>query len=286
MWGWTFHSNPTFPKAANTTLRVFPCGLPNFTASGLILIIPGMAFATTEPNSTPVSLVVTTHDPGCTAIFVAGRDGVALQTQIRPLPYRYSYTLNEITGGVSVTFAMPVYQADMLMPTLAGRGEVSSVTSYLAAEPPVLLANATNPNTRMPADADDQECNGDKLGLSLYRVAHMEIVRASGHPGPWDHVLDKEFLDYHGVTLPDGDATGSATSEAVAYVFISTGAGNAGPLAFLEENGVAINTAVDGTDGRLGFISAYVPLSLLGQLSELEQVASVEFPAISIPTVG
>ena len=114
----------------------------------------------------------------------------------------------------------------------------------------------------------------------------MEIVQASGHPGPWDHVLDKEFLDYHGVTLPDGDPTGSATSEAVAYVFISTGAGNAGPLAFLEENGVAVNTAVDGTDGRLGFISAYVPLSLLGQLSELEQVASVEFPAISTPAVG
>ena len=201
------------------------------------------------PNSTPVSLVVTTHDPGCTAIFVAGRNGVTLQTAIRPLPYSYHYTDDEIVGGVNVTFAMPAYQADRLMPALAERVEVSWVAFYSVTEPPRLLANTTNPNAHIPASVNDAWCKS-KVASSLYKEAHAAIVKASG----------------------------AATYGAVVHVHISTDISNAEPLAFLKENGATVYTVFDVTDKHQGFISADVPLSLLGQLSELDQVVGVDLP--------
>lgn len=209
-----------------------------------------------DGDDQPANLVVTTHYPPCTAIFMHDRDGVALQTELRPMPVSVSYTDEEIRAGINLTYATTTRLADELMPALAGRPDVSAVASYSASHPPELLANATS--TGPPS----YKC-GDLLDSSnLFRTVYdmvWESSRASGASGD----------------------SGTAASETVMpWISINTNDHNAEALEFLKEHGVAIGHVYKSTTDNYGGISAHdIPVSLLAPLAQLDSVIRVAEPA-------
>ena len=210
-----------------------------------------------EPDHTQVLLTATSHDPGCTTIFMLGRDNVTFQTQIRPLPFN-NYAIGELKNGVDVTFAMSARQADILLPELSVRDEISYVASYLITKPLTLVASSTNPHAHIPSVYEDLRCSSG-LSFTLYKALHAIAVQVSS---------------------PSGDS-GSASIEnpVVKYVYIDIRSA-AEPLAFLKAHGITPHTVYepDPDSLKLGIIIADIPLLLLDELNSLEQVSRI-YPA-------
>ena len=120
--------------------------------------------AAVEPGNSTVSLVVTTHNPACTAVHLDYLEVTRL-TDVRPW-YRngtFGYTYDEITNGVNITAVIWARDSNMTIPSILERPEVSSISTYSYVEPnstdaPTLLAQANNTDvvrpdlTRLPTE--------------------------------------------------------------------------------------------------------------------------------------
>ena len=219
-----------------------------------VLAAAGTAHA--DGGDHPANLVVTTHYPPCTAIFMHGRDGVALKTELRPMPVSVSYTDEEIRAGINLTYSATTRLADELVPVLAGRPDVSAVASYSASRPPTLLANATSPGP------PSYRC-GDLLDSSnLFRTVYDMVWESSKASGA------------------SGDS-GAAFETVMPWINISTGDSNTEALAFLEEHGITVGPLIsEPTATRRGGMTAHdIPVSLLAPLARVDGVLSIEEPA-------
>ena len=220
---------------------------------GSAVSIDGIAYPATG-SGMPVNLVITTHNPPCTAIFMYGHDGVVLRTELRPYPLRGSYTGDEIANGVDVTYAMPAHQADALMPVLAGRPEVLGVASYSVLHPPMLLANAANPDP--PASLSDRTRSCSFVQEHLYRMMYDMVLRHSGQSG---------FMAASERIEPDD----------ILWISIHTSGSSTELSEFLEENGITPFSMSEPTPTRLGGTTVHVPASLLPKLMEVEHVVGM-----------
>ena len=214
-------------------------------------------------DDVPVNLVVTTHNPACTAIFMHGRDGVALQTELRPDPItQNSYTAGEIRAGINLTYATTARLAGELVPALAERQVVSSVASYSVSDPLVLLANATS-------SVIDKRCADNEMPDHLFRKIYDIVLQSSKAPGASASSR---------LSGASGDSEMPASGQITAWIRITTINSNAEVLALLEEHGIPAHIVDEPRpDSKYhGFMSANVPVSLLIPLTQLDSVVDVE----------
>ena len=214
----------------------------------------GVGVAHTESDDQDdmsVNLVITTHYPTCTAVFMHDRDGVSLQTELRPMPVLVSYTNEELRAGINLTYSMTASLADDLIPVLAGRAVVSAVASYSESDPPMLLANATG--TIPPSD----RC-GDLLDSGeLFRMVYDTVYVSS---------------------IASGDSGTTTSENVISWLRIRTIGSNAEALAFLKAHGVTVGPLIsEPTPTRLGYLSAHdIPISLLAPLARVDGIVSAE----------
>lgn len=206
-----------------------------------------------ESGNVPVKLVVTTHDPACTAIFMHGRDGVALRTELRPDPFTAnSYTAEEIRTGISLTYTTTARLAGELVPVLVERRDVLSIASYSVSDPPSLLGNVISPVT-------DDRCVDIQVPAHLFPVIYDIVLQSSKASG--------------------GSGT-AASGQIMPWINISTTGSNAEALAFLDEHGITVGPFIsEPTPTSRGYLSAHdIPLSLLIPLIQLDSVLGIDEP--------
>ena len=232
------------------------------SGSGSAVSIDDTAYPATG-SGMPAKLVVTTHNPACTAIFMHGRDGVALQTELRPDPItQNSYTAGEIRAGINLTYATTARLAGELVPALAERQVVSSVASYSVSDPLVLLANATS-------SVIDKRCADNEMPDHLFRKIYDIVLQSSKAPGASASSR---------LSGASGDSEMPASGQITAWIRITTINSNAEVLALLEEHGIPAHIVDEPRpDSKYhGFMSANVPVSLLIPLTQLDSVVDVE----------
>ena len=229
---------------------------------GSAVFIDGIAYPATGSDM-PVNLVVTTHNPACTAIFMHGRDGVALQTELRPDPItQNSYTAGEIQAGINLTYATTARLVGELVPALAERQVVSSVVSYSVSDPPALLANATS-------SVIDKRCADNEMPDHLFREIYDIVLQSSKAPG-----ASASSRSSGG----SGDSGTPASGQMMMWIAITTIGGNAEVLALLEEHGIPAHIVDEPRlDSKYhGSIMTNVPVSLLIPLTQLDSVVDVD----------
>ena len=193
-------------------------------------------------DDAPVNLVVTTHSPGCTTIFLLEYD-VNRKTELRPT---HLYSLGEMENGLNMTFGTHAAVASKLVPLLADRGEISSVASYSAGPSPILLEHDTNP------DIDTNPFTGT---IQLCDVLREPLLGAA--------------VD---ALLADSGTSGSAPHQNLVPVRLDTD-NLVETLTYLKENGAVVHLALESRDGDGGgSIDASVPVSFLLPLSRNDQI--------------
>ena len=227
-----------------------------------VAMASSVAYGSSHDNA-PVNIVITTHNPPCTAIFMHDRDGTILQTNLRPLPLFVSYTEAELENGVNVTYSVPAHLAGELLSALSERREVLVAATYSISEPPRLLANFTGSDLLGTSILDITKC-GSRLDGVLYHAAYDVVLRGSGPVA----------------------ASGPMAYDATVWAHISTGDSNAEALAFMRERGIMIQSVSESTPTRVGGITAHVPISLLGKLSEVDHVEYIEEVPLIRPSHG
>ena len=199
-------------------------------------------------DDTPVNLVVTTHSPGCTAIFLLEYD-VTRKTELRPT---HLYSLEDMKNGLNMTFGTHAALATKLVPLLADRGEISSVASYSAGPSPMLLEHDTNP------DIDTNPFTGT---IQLCDVLREPLLGAA---------VDALLADSGPV-----EASGSAPHQNLIPVRIDTD-NLVETLAYLKENGALIQLSLEDRDGDGGgSISANVSVPTLLALYKMDHVTDL-----------
>ena len=196
-------------------------------------------------DNTPVNLVITTHSPGCTAIFLLEYD-VTRKTELRPT---HLYSLEDMENGLNMTFGTHAALATKLVPLLADRGEISSVASYSAGPSPMLLEHDTNPDIDTnPFTGTIQLC--DVLREPLLGAAVDALLADSG----------------------PAEASGSAPHQNLIPVRIDTD-NLVETLAYLKENGALIQLSLEDRAGDGGgSISANVSVPTLLALYKMDHV--------------
>ena len=232
---------------------------------GSAVSIDGIAYPATGSDM-PVNLVVTTHNPACTAIFMHGRDGVALQTELRPDPITAnSYTAEEIRAGINLTYATTARMAGELMPALVERRDVLSVASYSASDQPELLANATS-------SLIDDRCVDNPMPFDMFQAVYDVVLQSSSDSGG---------LGASASSGSSGDSgiSGAATPKTISKIRITTINSNAEVLAFLEEHGLRAWGINEPTATSIGGMTVNgVPVSLLPDISGMDNVVRLEGP--------
>ena len=185
---------------------------------------------------------ILTHNPPCTALFLdslgVGRSGI--------LP---PYSADEITNGVQMSMVMRASEEDNIIHLVAERPEVSTVVlvtlsplEVIPNPPPTWRTLGINPDVQIPRHGVPNACY-DGLDPALDRLV-MENVDKHDRGG----LVEVLVHTHH----------------------------NAEVQAYLEYNGAVIYTDIEGGDGSTGAVAANVPISLLGPLSERDDVLMVE----------
>lgn len=216
--------------------------------------VPGAIFEY-DSSDAQASLVITTHNPACTAIFLSGYD-VARQMAIH---HDNLYPIVDLQNGVNITYIIHADDTYKLVSELGDRQEVSSVASYSIDTSPRLLAQDTNPNVYMlyPGISPCFEVQSSQMiynAVGSMRDVDLGPVRAS------DSVL------YPGLIIAHIDT--SNFSETRKY---------------LKENGASIGLTFLYQDGS-GAIEAYIPVHIMSSLQGLDHITMVDDPGEMITT--
>ena len=109
--------------------------------AAVVCIVTGMAYEI-DASHALASLVVTTYNPACTAVFLSGYN----VTRQSDLLYNYEYHTNDYLNGNNITYTTYADEVSELVALLAARWEVTKVVAHSADEPPRLLAQLSNPD--------------------------------------------------------------------------------------------------------------------------------------------
>ena len=188
-----------------------------------------------EQNRTPASLIVTTHNPACTTVFLSGYN----VTRPADLRENRMYPTGDLGNGIDMTFGIHEDEAFDLVSLLMKRPAVSHAVSYSTGVLPVLLAQGANHDIYPTDGLVPCEISESILRDAMFRLRTIDSSPADS--------LSQHFVQVgiHTNNLAD-------------------------TLAYLEENGARI-VLVDGGGPEASF-DAFVPVSLLIPLSNEEHV--------------
>lgn len=244
-----------------------------------------------------VELVITTHNPACTAAFLNHIDVTRL-TDVRP-HFRdgvRGYSADEYESGINVTAIIWPHQTNETVAAVVERTEVSRVAAYLHivnATSPAL--NATSPeqrqllalaiNTNVEKDRTPLRC--DPLSYAIAK-ALLDDVGWAGSPnaGPTGASDPDAKRDAGPVALTidripisdlERDRDGTVHYGDLLGVGIGTNNVNA-TWAYLKENG-ALVTHVRGEDrqpGSYGYLIAFIRPLLVWDIIERDEVLEIQ----------
>ena len=137
----------------------------------------GAASGTGHPDGrdhTPVSLIVTTRNPSCTAVFLSSYD----VTRHSDVQAGYMYP-DDLGNGVNMVFGAHADEAYDLVPLLVERPAISSAAVYSTGAPTELLAQDVNPDVYV----NPVEMAWREFARSLARAVGLDAY-ARGRPRP------------------------------------------------------------------------------------------------------
>ena len=156
----------------------------------------GIAHGCGPAHPAPVELVITTHNPVCTAVFLHHID-VARLTDVRPLPampHYYgsdAYSIDELRNGTGVSAVVWPHQVNGTMRAILEQPEVISVAAYPYAAPnathsgwPEPLALAANPQAGVMPDPIDPPYRCATVGSYFKLGLMMESIGWAGVSAP------------------------------------------------------------------------------------------------------
>ena len=144
-------------------------------ASGAALgvVIPGMT-NDADTHNPLTDIVITTHNPPCTAVFLHHLEATRL-TDVKPTLYRPGYSDAEYRNGINVTAVVLTSETNRIISAVLQRPEVSGVVAY----------PSVPPNATAPARAEPTESR-----------ANPDVVRPSpGHPATECDVVSETLAD-------------------------------------------------------------------------------------------
>ena len=224
---------------ANTT-RAASLGAVLGAAILVALAASGLVYGD-DPEHTPVSLDITTNNPGCTTVFLSGYN----LTRQTDLQYNYEYRIDDLRNGINMTFRTHADEAHKVALLLVERPAVSSVTIYSAGASPGLLAQYTNNSTYTDP---------------VFGRAPCEIRET---------LLDDAVSSLRAADSGLATASDSAPNQSLVAGAIYT-SNLAKTLEYLKEHGGIVSLVGEGRDGVAGAIEARVPVSLLVPLSNTD----------------
>ena len=240
-----------------------------------------------EPDPTSISLVVTTHNPACTAVHL-DHLGIVRLTDVRPW-YRdgsFGYTSNDIIDGVNVTAAVWARDSNTAIPAILERPEVSSVSTYSRVAPnsteaPTPLAEYDNPDVIRPDMGHPTRC-----GLA---TNHMLLVMMDGigwgGAGPDAAPADRKEVDHVSPGMPATPEPIPLTLDTAYTTRVDTKSGTVyvGDLMGVEiwtSNHTAVWAHLKGngalvTGAAPGVVAGYIPPSMLWSIIIRDDVSGI-----------
>ena len=255
----------------------------------IVCVAVGTAYGSDLEHPAPVELVITTHNPVCTAVFLHHID-VARLTDVRPLPampHYYgsdAYSIDELRNGTGVSAVVWPHQVNGTMRAILEQPEVISVAAYPYAAPnathsgwPEPLALAANPQAGVMPDPIDPpyRCatvgSYFKLGLMMESIGWAgvsapvpgpEPASAQGASGASELALAPLALDRDpGFDAQPDPRTKILYYDGLMHVEIRT-YNVTDTWAYLKANG-ALVVDVIGVDEPFGIVGAYIPPPLM-----------------------
>ena len=242
------------------------------------------------PDHTVVELVITTHNPVCTAGFLH-HINVTRLTDVRPL-YRdgvRGYSADQYENGINVTAIIWPRDAAEVMRAVAERTEVRSVAAYpygaqnaTGQSPP--LALAANPDVETPEFYGGATRCDVIFDSDLLQMFMDEVVGWNGAPDPVpryaeiaDEVMESTPIN---LTLDPRPADQQDPISKIYHygdlVRVGVWTYNVTDAwAHLQKNGALVIYAIDNGES-LGKVGAYIPISLMWSLHERDGVWLVE----------
>ena len=239
----------------------------------LICVVPGIVYG--SPDNALVELIITTHNPACTAGLLHHLE-IDRLTDVRP-HWRdgvFGYNSDEYERGINITAVVRAYDVNGTIQAIMERPEVRSVAAYVSAtlnstfaEQSVLTRLDTNPDV----ENGFKECGGislHSLNMFMDEIGWAGVSKPFQASGPSQAsgptrtptplTLDSRpvwHYDESGL-LYSGDLLGV---EVFTYNVTDT-------WTLMKRNCALVLYVVDN-DGSLGLVSGFVPVSLLWSLS-------------------
>ena len=287
-----------FPMPCDIDQKVVERLLDAIGRGGASDIMPASKFTTASDlesdiasgsasDSAPVSLVITTRSPWCTAAHLDYL-GVTRVTDVRPY-WRDGvdgYSADEYVFGINVTAVVWAHEAHQTVSEIIEQPVVDRVAAYSSIasnatlpERQTLLTLDINPDPEMP------EVYGfpTRCSVPTNLVEHvLDDIGWAGasNPTPMSKPVQKPLIISEPLVLdkrpprstdPESGIVYSGDLMSVAiYTYNATGA-----WVFLKGNGALVDYVVDN-DGGLGYVSAYMPLSLMWPLFEKYHITAVK----------
>ena len=251
---------------------------------------PGVAHVN-KSDPAPVHLVVTTHNPVCTAAFLHHIEVTRL-TDVRPL-YRdgvRGYGADQYENGVNVTAIIWPQDAAKVMRAVAERTEVRGVAAYPygaqnAAGPSPQLALAANPDVETPEFYGASTRCDVMPNLHLLQMFMDEVVGWNGAPDPVPRcaVIPNEAAESIPADLvldPRPTDTRKDPESGIYYhddlMRVDVWTSNVKDTwAHLQKNG-ALVIGVLGDGQPVSLVGAYMPVSLMWSIHERDGVWRVD----------
>ena len=242
-----------------------------------------------EPE--PINLVITTHNPACTAVHLDYL-GVTRLTDVKPWLRHgvLGYTHSEITSGVNVTAIVWARDSNVTIPAILERPEVSGVAAYShiapnSTEAPMPLAQYDNPDVIRPHMGHPTPCG---LATDHILLAMMDDI-CWGGAAPDATPADRKEIDHSRPGMPATPEPVPPALDAISNMRIDVESGTAyvGDLmgveiytsnhtsvwAYLKDNGALVFGA--GPGAVAGYASPHVlwPLLMRDDISAIRQIS-------------
>ena len=248
------------------------------------------------PDHAAVELVITTHYPPCTAMFL-NHINVTRLTDVRPHwswdTGLVGYSDEEYERGVNVTAVVWPRDADETMSAIAERPEVLGVAAYPrgtqnAAGPSTLLALVANPDPESHSGGVpvcrpvSQEVLDLVMGGLGWAGAGPDAEPAASRAGASSEPAAQPVTSQADLALDSIVWSERYVKSGVYYygdflgVSVVTDVVNA-TWAYMRENGALVTGVLGENDPRdtVGLVDGYAPLSLIFPLWEREEVVNV-----------
>ena len=178
--------------------------------AALVCLIPTAAHGS-DVNNTPVHLVITTHNPSCTAVHLDRFEAVRLtDVRVTERDGVFGYSADEFRNGVNITAVVWVHEIHKIVSELQWHTTIRNMAVYLPVTPnstlselPILLMSYTNAYTESLGRFDFP------MGCDIDQKVVEDFLDAIGRDGASDPtpISKPTTMSYVGPDIAYGSAS-------------------------------------------------------------------------------